>query len=418
MNEPAAPPNLPDLDEEDSNNAVESLETLPNPVNLTKEQAEKVEKLKKALGVNLKYQEFLKQQVAYLVEEEEMHQEKKRIIVQKMQLLQPKKIPLTRKMIFGAPFFVDKDGNVPPENQDVLDRKVRTGDQPTCHTFASWTKEERVALQNGIRSQNRKSLIEKEKKAHKDRVAKGEDEAESKVKLEKETTRVEKSDSVDLLLDTQSINWEDISKNFVPTRTAVDCQIDWNGNVDPRINGGEWTKEEDKQLLELIKEHGGHKWQEVALQMKNRTPMQCLQRYQRSHNSNLLLWKWTPAEDKKLKDAVLRYGDRNWKQVAAVLERRTDQQCWHRWTKSVNKSIKSGRWSQEEDDRLRLAVKVYGAKHWSRIQRHVPGRTDVKCRERYVNILKPDIITNAWEDEENAKLLKYVAEVGIVNVKW
>lgn len=78
---------------------------------------------------------------------------------------------------------------------------------------------------------------------------------------------------------------------------------------------------------------------------------------------------------------------------------RTEQQCAHRWQKTLDPSIHSGRWTLEEDrvktleialscsvadyalgdmQRLKLAVLAYGNKHWSAIARHVPGRTDVK----------------------------------------
>lgn len=59
---------------------------------------------------------------------------------------------------------------------------------------------------------------------------------------------------------------------------------------------------------------------------------------------------WTPDEDAILKEAIRIYGERNWQQVAACMENRTGQQCLHRWLKSqINPSVKSGRWTTEED---------------------------------------------------------------------
>ena len=37
-------------------------------------------------------------------------------------------------------------------------------------------------------------------------------------------------------------------------------------------------------------------------------------------------------------------------------------------------------------------------KKWSQVALHVPGRTDVQCRERYVNILDPDLNPNPWTE--------------------
>lgn len=51
-----------------------------------------------------------------------------------------------------------------------------------------------------------------------------------------------------------------------------------------------------------------------------------------------------------LRQAVRLYGDRSWQQVAACMVNRTGQQCLHRWTKSLNPTIRSGRWTKEEDE--------------------------------------------------------------------
>lgn len=121
--------------------------------------------------------------------------------------------------------------------------------------------------------------------------------------------------------------------------------------------------------------------------------------------------KWTPDEDELLTEAVKRYGDKNWTAVASLLgSLRTGQQCLHRWQKTLNPSIRRGRWEQEEDNLLAMAVKAYGAGNWRLIQKHVPGRTDVQCRERWVNILDPSVKSSeGWTAAEDAHLLEIVA---------
>ncbi len=44
-------------------------------------------------------------------------------------------------------------------------------------------------------------------------------------------------------------------------------------------------------------------------------------------------------------------------------------------------------------------MKAYGAKQWIKIQAHVPGRTDMQCRERWVNILNPVLNNGPWTEE-------------------
>ena len=52
-------------------------------------------------------------------------------------------------------------------------------------------------------------------------------------------------------------------------------------------------------------------------------------------------------------------------------------------TQVVNPNLKKGGWTQEEDCKIRNLVDKYGAKKWSVIASHLPGRIDKQCRERY-----------------------------------
>lgn len=46
-----------------------------------------------------------------------------------------------------------------------------------------------------------------------------------------------------------------------------------------------------------------------------------------------------------------------------------------------------GRWTPDEDKRLRVATMLFGAKNWKKIAQFVPGRTQVQCRERYMQLI-------------------------------
>lgn len=64
--------------------------------------------------------------------------------------------------------------------------------------------------------------------------------------------------------------------------------------------------------------------------------------------------------------------------------------CEHetcRWKKTLHPARQRvGRWTADEDKRLRVAVKLFGPKNWMKIADFVPGRTQVQCRERFVQI--------------------------------
>ena len=135
-----------------------------------------------------------------------------------------------------------------------------------------------------------------------------------------------------------------------------------------------------------------------------------LTRFTIYHDSN-----WTAEEDNILKEAVRVLGEKNWLQVASCLENRNSVQCMTRWYKSVNPAIRRGRWLNEEDGALRAAHEVYGGGRWAKIQQHVLGRTDIQCRERYMNVLTPSLATGPWTQQEVERLDELVEEHG---EKW
>ncbi|KAL6518140.1 hypothetical protein OROMI_033841 [Orobanche minor] len=84
-----------------------------------------------------------------------------------------------------------------------------------------------------------------------------------------------------------------------------------------------------------------------------------------------------------------------------------------RWMKTLHPSRKSvGRWTVEEDKRLKVAVTLFGPKTWKQISRFVPGRTHVQCRERWVNSLNPSLNIAEWTEEEDSKLEMAIEEHG------
>ena len=92
--------------------------------------------------------------------------------------------------------------------------------------------------------------------------------------------------------------------------------------------------------------------------------------------------------------------------AAEHLEGRSDVQCLHRWQKVLNPKLVKGPWTEEEDNTIRRLVHYYGAKRWSKIAEHLPGRIGKQCRERWFNHLNPDIKREPWTGEEDAQLIE------------
>ncbi|KAK7410363.1 hypothetical protein VNO78_01087 [Psophocarpus tetragonolobus] len=116
--------------------------------------------------------------------------------------------------------------------------------------------------------------------------------------------------------------------------------------------------------------------------------------------------QWTPEEDDILRKAVQRFKGKNWKKIAECFKDRTDVQCLHRWQKVLNPELVKGPWSKEEDEIIIDLVNKYGPKKWSTIAQNLPGRIGKQCRERWHNHLNPTINKEAWTQEEELALIR------------
>ncbi|KAK4422281.1 Transcription factor R-4 [Sesamum alatum] len=116
--------------------------------------------------------------------------------------------------------------------------------------------------------------------------------------------------------------------------------------------------------------------------------------------------QWTAEEDEILRMAVHRFKGKNWKKIAECFKDRTDVQCLHRWQKVLNPELVKGPWSKEEDEMMIELVNTYGPKKWSTIAQHLPGRIGKQCRERWHNHLNPNINKEAWTQEEELDLIR------------
>lgn len=289
---------------------------------------------------------------------------------------------------------------------------------------ARWTVKERHALFRGVRSQNEKILVNLIKER-------------GNVTEEECKNIIANVHELDFLMNVNGLDWEKISKYFVQTRNAADCRLQWTINDHPMINQSPLLENNDAEIenlrsivpksMKLIKSKGlpenfCNTWQFIASQLgTNRTAIQCFMMYQRRVNPDFLKGKWTPEEDAQLIAAVKQFGSQDWQGVSQCLDGRTGQQCLHRYDKAINPEIKRGRWTVEEDGILKQAVLSYINDNnnkkiiWATIKQLVPGRTDVQCRERWVNVLDPNLTAAPFSPAEDEHLRQLITKYGLGN---
>ncbi|KAL0425344.1 UNVERIFIED_CONTAM: Myb-like protein L [Sesamum radiatum] len=299
----------------------------------------------------------------------------------------------------------------PPENLQVANYKEALATFAVSVSRVKWSKEESENLVKGVRQQFQGMLLQRSVDLLSEADGSYDSSNVDSIMLSIKDIDIT-PEKIRLFLP--KVNWEQLAAMYLPGRSGAECEARFLNFEEPLINHNPWTAMEDKNLLHIVQQKGLSNWIDIAASLRtNRTPCQCLARYQRSLNASILKREWTKDEDNQLRSAVETFGESNWQLVASVMEGRTGTQCSNRWLKTLHPARQRvGKWTQEEDKRLKVAVTLFGPRTWKKVARCVPGRTQVQCRERWVNCLDPSLNMSKWTEEEDSKLEAAIAEHG------
>ncbi|NXL05137.1 SNPC4 protein, partial [Mesembrinibis cayennensis] len=329
---------------------------------------------------------------------------------------------------FMKPYFKDKTTGIgPPSNEDAKEKAAQGIKSFEQLLSTKWKSREKTLLQKSVVSDRLQRLLQPKllKMSYwNQKLEKVKTEMEKQI-LEKQIKEVEREiEAINQLPESDLLgnrfdehDWEKISNiHFDGQRSSEELRKFWQNWEHPSINKKEWTEEEIERLKKIAAEHGYLDWQTIAQELgTNRTPFQCLQKYQ-VYNKDLKRKEWTKDEDRMLLELVqeMRVGSHiPYKKIAYYMEGRDSAQLIYRWTKSVDPSLKKGPWTPEEDAMLLAAVKKYGARDWYKIRTEVPGRSDAQCRDRYLKALHCDVKKGKWSLEEEEQLIELVQKHGL-----
>lgn len=125
------------------------------------------------------------------------------------------------------------------------------------------------------------------------------------------------------------------------------------------------------------------------------TALDLYKAFLRYHNLTRNAAPWTPEEDQIILREVDKLGEDNWIQVAYNLVGRDSTEIQTRYFKFLKNKISYGKWKLREDVKLLILVEFLNEK-WCDIEKKFDNRTQVQIRERWCNLLNPELKNLVW----------------------
>jgi hypothetical protein len=106
-------------------------------------------------------------------------------------------------------------------------------------------------------------------------------------------------------------------------RSIDEMSTRWRKVLDPVLIKGSFTQEEDAMITQLVKEHGDHSWREIGTFVPKRTSEPCRDRWRNHLDPSLNHGPWTADEDACIFTWHQTLGSQ-WSKIAVQLPRRAE----------------------------------------------------------------------------------------------
>uniref|UniRef100_S4RXM6 Myb-like domain-containing protein n=1 Tax=Petromyzon marinus TaxID=7757 RepID=S4RXM6_PETMA len=318
---------------------------------------------------------------------------------------------------FLKPYFRDTTSGLgPPDNPETKNMTSCGHKNFTAYDLRRWTEREKESLRQAVLMDSLQSrlqpLVTRLNTTEVKMERMGEDEDKSAIissidLMKQDINRVKNLPENELMGDKDDRHdWLKIANfDMAGKRSPTEVEKFWRYSLHPGVNATTWQSHEDKALHKLVSQHGHNAWGDIASRLgTNRTAFQCLSRFQRT-NRAFRRKEWTEGENEALIQLVeaMRIGEHiPFTRIAFFMDGRSPAQLSGHWN---NVLLDPVAWLSLSygffcDVLLLRAVERFGER-WFLVAKEVPGRTDLQCRERYVNCLADGLAKGMWSNVED-----------------
>lgn len=210
----------------------------------------------------------------------------------------------------------------------------------------------------------------------------------------------------------------------IPTRSSIECRNKYLYSVSPNINKSKWTREESLSILQKVpnnqnQNNDNTNWDDIAIQLNtNRTPWQCFSHYQTNLNPNSNSTIWSKDENELLLKYIGFKGP-----TFLIDNSHSDDMCRsffplrsitqvliHSHTSLVNPNIDNDTWSEEEERKLCVCMKIYknAPSPIIKAAMHYTNRSPKSVSDKWGRCLNPHYDNSPFKPEEDEELLSAV----------
>jgi len=150
-------------------------------------------------------------------------------------------------------------------------------------------------------------------------------------------------------------------------------------------NQKKWTREEDELLISLAEKYNEKHWKEISKMFENKNSLQCFSRYKRIR-PGIIKGSWKKEEDQEILRLVHKYG-KAWSKISKILNTRNGKQIRDRFINVLDPEIRKGKFTEEEDKKLVSLFQQFGPK-WATISKYYPNRTADMIKNRFHSSIK------------------------------